>query len=237
MDRTMRCAIMQPTYLPWSGYFNLIANVDVFIFLDDVQYEKGEWQNRNRILYNSKIHWLTVPVRHNSLSQKIYTVLIDSTKNWRKKHRLTLEYAYKNHPFGLDVLDVILPIINDERITQLATFNRTLTLSIADALGIASSKLFTNSSELKLEGARTERLVKMCEYFGCNEYISPVGAKCYLEKDGDFQKSAVRLTFQDFTPGYYPQKNQDTFVSHLSIVDVVANIGWSKSRDYIIYGK
>jgi len=227
---------MQPTYLPWAGYFNLIANVDIFVFLDDVQYEKGEWQNRNRILYNHKVHWLTVPVKHNSLLQKIHTVVIDNMRDWRRKHCLTLEHAYRKHPFGADVLDVILPIIAEKRITHLASLNTALVLSIANALGVANGKLFINSSELKLEGQRTERLLKMCEYFGCNEYISPVGAKHYLEKDGDFQKSKVQLTFQDFIPRHYPQKNQETFVSHLSIVDVVANIGWSKSKDYI-YGQ
>ena len=80
------CSIMQPTYLPWAGYFNLISSSDFFVFLDDVQFSKQSWQNRNRILIGDKMHWLTVPVLRENLKDKIYKIKIDDTRNWRKKH-------------------------------------------------------------------------------------------------------------------------------------------------------
>jgi hypothetical protein len=82
----MICAIMQPTYLPWAGYFNLISQSDVFVFLDDAQFQKNSWHNRNRILVNHLPHWITLPVRHAALCQTIRQTELDDSKNWRRKH-------------------------------------------------------------------------------------------------------------------------------------------------------
>ena len=90
----MKCVVMQPTYLPWTGYFNLIFQSDVFVFLDDVQYERGSWQNRNRILLNGQPHFLTVPSIRTQLSEQIKMVEIDAKKNWRSKHVKTIKQAY-----------------------------------------------------------------------------------------------------------------------------------------------
>ena len=75
---------MQPTYLPWAGYFNLIAQVDVFVFLDDAQFQKNSWHNRNRILLNHGTHWITVPVNRKALSQTINKSSVDEKQNWKK---------------------------------------------------------------------------------------------------------------------------------------------------------
>jgi len=232
----MKCAIMQPTYLPWSGYFNLIANVDIFVFLDDVQYVSREWQNRNRILLSGKPHWITVPVKRLHQTQKIYTIEVDDEQEWRVKHIKMLSHAYSKHPYKEEVISLVSTILEDKSITHLSSLNVKLVQAFCARLALNLNTRFIRASELhNVSGKRSEHLLKICTHLGCNEYLSPVGAKNYLQEDGDFQNSGVKLTFQDFTPKYYPQKNQEYFVSHLSIVDVVANIGWTASRDYI-YG-
>jgi hypothetical protein len=233
---SMKCAIMQPTYLPWAGYFNLIAEADVFIFLDDVQYERSSWQNRNRVLVNGQPHWLTIPAERTTLSQIIRDVQIDDTSVWRKKHMRLLEQTYGKHPHGADMLEAVQPI-GDTRLAHLAELTITLILQLCERLKL--KKRFARTSELSIDAPRSQRLIQICQHVQCDEYLSPVGAARYLEKDGAFKDAPVRLRFQDFTPAVYPQARQNDFVSHLSIVDVVANLGWTAAREYVIgsYGR
>lgn len=226
----MKCAIMQPTYLPWPGYFNLISLVDIFIFLDDVQYEKSSWQNRNRILINHQPHFLTVPVLHKSLNQRINEVEIDDKKNWRKKHCASIQNSYAKCRYT-EQLSPIMDIICDRKITKLCQLNTKIIIYISESLKL--SPHFLLSSQLGIEGKRSEKILKLCQCLKCNEYISPIGAKQYIAEDGLFNNSTIKLTFQEFIPKFYPQKGNENFVSHLSIIDLVANIGWNSASDYI----
>ncbi|WKT81354.1 WbqC family protein [Thermosynechococcus sp. PP45] len=221
---------MQPTYLPWAGYFNLISLVDIFIFLDDVQYEKSSWQNRNRILINHQPHFLTVPILHKSLSQKINEIEIDDKKNWRKKHSISIQNNYAKCRYIEHILPII-DIIYDKKITNLCELNIKIITLISKLLDL--SPVFLVSSQLGIEGKRSEKIIKICQYLGCEEYISPIGAKEYIDKDGLFNNSMIKLTFQEFIPTAYPQKDSNNFISHLSIIDLVANIGWSSASDYV----
>ena len=101
------CVIMQPTYLPWLGYFDLIRQSDIFVFLNDVQFSKQSWQVKNRIKNLSEELMITIPVKKSSLSTKIDMVLIDNTKNWKKKHLKSIYLAYKKSEF----FDEIYPIM------------------------------------------------------------------------------------------------------------------------------
>lgn len=222
---------MQPTYLPWSGYFNLISLVDVFVFLDDAQYVKQEWINRNRIIVNGREHFLTVPVCHDRLSQKINEVQIQDKRLWRKDHCLTIKNVYAR--LHIDQLEEVLNIITNTDIKMLCELNIKIIIEFCKILNC--SPKFLRSSELGILGKRTERLVKICETLGCDEYISPIGAKQYIEEDGHFSVSVsrVKLTFQNFTPVPYPQRRVPTFISHLSIVDVLAHLGKEDAKKYV----
>lgn len=226
----MKCAIMQPTYLPWYGYFNLISLVDIFIFLDDVQYEKSSWQNRNRILINQQPHFLTVPVLNKGMNQKINEVEIDDRKNWRKKHSISIQNNYGRCKH-IESLSPVIDIICDKEINKLCELNIKIIRLISKLLDLSPN--FLISSELGIEGKRSEKIIKICQYVGCNEYISPIGAKEYIIKDGLFSNSTIKLNFQEFIPTPYPQRNCSKFTSHLSIIDLVANIGWSDASKYI----
>ena len=221
---------MQPTFFPWSGYFNLISQADCFVFLDDVQFEKQSWQSRNRILVQGKPRWISVPIVHHSLDQVINQIEICNQSRWREKLLRTLAQSYARHPHCDAMLQVANKLI-ETKSANLAVVNITLILAFCDQLGLVPK--FFRSSELGISGKRTERLIRICKHLGCNEYLSPVGAANYLAQDGLSERSVIRLTLQQYSPLPYPQKQNPAFVSHLSIVDVVANLGWGGATKYV----
>jgi hypothetical protein len=226
----LKCAIMQPTYFPWSGYFHLIDQADIFIFLDDIQFEKRSWQSRNRILLNGQAHWLSVPVKNVAQNQKICEIQIDDTQAWRTKQQRTLQQTYAKHPFFHE-LTPFIEVIGDRSIQRLAELNVKIIKIICSALEI--QKKFYLSSELNLEGKRSEKLIAICEHLNCDEYVSPQGSADYLAEDRFTEQTSVRLSFQNYTPRPYEQIGSDEFVSHLSILDVIANIGCDNASNYV----
>ena len=226
----MKCSIMQPNYLPWAGYFNLIAESEVFVFYDNAQYQKGEWGNRNRLIVNGKIQWISVPVNH-SIRFSFMETKIANHSAWTRKHSNLIGQSYAKHPFA-DDLKPILEFLQKTEVTNLADLNIEMTCMIATHLGIKVN--FKRAHEIPVSGKRTEWLVRICEHFNCDEYLSPYGAMEYLLEDGDFKESQILLSFQDYKPKPYEQKNNPSeFISHLSIIDVIANLGWEQSSLYV----
>jgi hypothetical protein len=221
---------MQPFYLPWAGFFNLISQTQHFIFLDDTQYQKSSWHNRNRLLVNGLPSWLSIPVKHH-LRYSILETEIDTRSKWQIKHPKTISQVYARHPHIQD-LEPLLDFMEKATATSLADVNIESIKLVASKLKL--STLFHRASKLNIKGDRTERLVQLCKHFSCNEYLSPQGSKEYLLQDGNFDESGVNLLFQDFTPTHYAQRNNSgEFISHLSIVDVVANLGWEEASKYV----
>lgn len=227
----MKCVVMQPTFFPWAGYFNLMAQADCFVFFDDVQLEKQSWQTRNRILAQGEIAWICAPVLHRSLDQAINQTEVFDQSRWRVKLQRQLLHEYARHHYREDMLLVAnkLPEIPSK---NLAEINMDLILACCERLNIMP-KSISRSSELNVPGKRSDRLIRICEKLGCDEYLSPVGAAAYLEQDRFCERSLINLTFQQYTPLPYIQKQGHDFVSHLSIIDVVANLGWAKAADYV----
>lgn len=227
----MKCCVMQPTYLPWAGYFNLIARADHFVFLDDVQFEKGSWQNRNRVLLEGKPHWITVPALREHLSQTIREIRIDDRNRWRDKQLKLLVQAYAKAPYWGEVYEVLKPILSDLSHQYLEALNISLIRGFSSALGIETP--FYYSSKLGVQGNRTARLVRICQSLNCLEYLSPEGSRNYITQDGDFENSGIEVRYQTYEPAPYQQFKTGTFVSRLSIVDVWAHLGREETRAYI----
>jgi hypothetical protein len=224
-------AIMQPTYLPWSGYFNLIAQAQDFVFLDDVQFSHQSWQQRNRVVVNCQPCVLTVPVLTSDRGpQSICEVRVDESKKWRKKHVRTLQQAYARHPFGKQAVALVESGIGGttDRLTEI---NIAIILAFCQAMGLPAK--FHRSSDLAVRGTRSDRLLDMCRLLGAKTYLSPRGSQDYLEEDGVFANSEIALVYQQFVPAPYPQRGLDGFISHLSIVDLVANLGFEEGRKYV----
>jgi hypothetical protein len=228
----MRCAIMQPTYLPWSGYFNLIASVDVFVFLDNVQFEKQSWQTRNRILLQSREYLIVVPVIHAPLSTPICDIITsDRRSNWRHDHLKILRAAYGKAPHGRELIELLEPFYALPSPVRLAEFNITLIECLTRALNLQTR--FLRASNLDCFGERTQRLIAICEDLSASTYLSPKGSADYLAED-DFARNAnIPLEIQSYEPAPYRQYRANVFTSHLSIIDVIANIGLADTRTYV----
>lgn len=229
---------MQPHYLPYSGYFNLIDSVDKFVVLDDVQFEKQSWQSRNRVLNNGQIVFLSVPVKQTSLSTTINNIEFVDNNRWVKKHRQTIEQSYSRAPFQKNILpfmekyfEFINALIGTDT-KSLAKINKFFIESMCAELGITTEIYL--SSELNLnEEKRSLRLLSILEKLDCSQYLSPVGAKSYLNEDKFQDNKNIDLLFQKFSATEYPQFNTKTFQSKMSVVDLVANCGFDMALSHI----
>lgn len=224
-------AVMQPTYIPWAGYFNLIKNSDFFVLLDDVDFEKQSWQTRNRILQNGKETLLSIPVKKSPLGTNIKSIQVDDLKKWRKKHISSLNQAYSKAIFKNEIIPQIINIIENLEYNTLVSLNTNIITCICSLLDI-STPLF-RSSDLNCSGKRSDYLISLCKHFDVDIYLSPLGAKDYLEEDSFEEKSKIKLDFQNYKPSLYEQYKSSDFISHLSIIDVIANIGIDETKKYI----
>ena len=223
---------MQPTYLPWSGYFNLMACVDDFVFLDDVQFERRSWQSRNRILLDGHEHLLSVPVVRTAREATIDSIEIDDSSAWRERHTRLLDAAYRMAPHGSIVLEAVLPCIADRALHHLSDLNIRIVETLAKLLRIAPR--LHRASALGCDGKRSEHLALICERIGTDDYLSPLGAQEYLEADDFAASYRKHLRFQAYMPSPYVQLRAASFVSHLSVIDVLAHLGPERARSYIL---
>ncbi|MFN3550196.1 MAG: WbqC family protein [Endomicrobiia bacterium] len=215
----MKIAIHQPQYLPWSGYFNKLLKSDIFVFLDDVQYKKNEWQNRNRIKSSKGEIYLTVPV-HYRFGQKINEIKIDNKILWNKDHLKTIKYNYQKSKYFNEFFPHIENLLT-KKYEMLIDLNISSIKTILSYLGI--EKKIINSSDLKVEGEKTKRLINICRKLNAEIYISGIGAKNYLVVE-EFEENNIKVIFQEYTTPNYPQLYGE-FIANLSIIDMIFNIG------------
>lgn len=223
-------AIMQPTFLPWAGYFNLIASVDQFVFLDTVQIEKQSWQTRNRILMNGAEHMLSLPVDRDTWGCPLRSSRTQPRERWFTRMRSTLMQAYAFSRFRNEMI-AIFDAAYGEGDLSLERMNRDFISAFCRLLKITTPLL--KASDLDAEGTRSERLIAICRFLDAQAYYSPRGSADYLDQDGFVRPDGPRLFFQDYHPTPYQQKRSSRFTSHLSIVDVYCHLGPDETRVYI----
>ncbi len=217
----MILAAHQPQYLPWLGYFHKMASCDVFVYLDDVQYKKREFQNRNKIRVKEGVQWLTVPViTKGHYDQAISEVRVDPTSAWAKDHWTAVKLAYAKASF-FPAYAQELESFYRRPWTRLSDMSRTLIDFHRRVLNISTPVRL--SSEFSLTTAKTQRLLDLCRALGADTYLSGQGARDYLEEDL-FEKAGVRLVYQDFSHPRYAQVHEP-FESHLAALDLVLNHG------------
>ena len=221
---------MQPTYLPWEGYFNLISKADKFIFLDDVQFVKQSWQSRNYILSSNGKLLLSIPIKKHDLSTNINKIKINDNQNWRKKHILSITQNYSKTKY-FHQLNKLIQIISDSKNKNLIELNIKIISAICSILSIKFEPRL--SSEFSQVKNRSEKLIHICKELDCVAYISPIGSKKYIESDKVFSKTKIKLIFNDYKPRPYTQCNSKSFISHLSIIDLISNKGIEFAKDHI----
>jgi hypothetical protein len=224
---------MQPTFLPWLGYFSLLESVDFFVFLDNVQFEVRSWQQRNRIIINNKESWLTIPV---SLPfgrlTRVDQALINTEHFSGPKICKTLTRAYGNKK-GFDfIISNIFKIFLDPP-KNISNFNVSLIKEIANALEVKTP--FKLASEMNVSGSKGDLLLDICKNLGASTYISPAGSATYLDSYAGFFESGINLEYQTFKHPIYSQ-GEIKFISHLSVIDAICNVGLKASKEMIKKG-
>lgn len=214
-------AILQSNYIPWKGYFDIIKRVDEFIIYDDVQYTKNDWRNRNKIKTSNGIKWLTIPVRHIHLNQKINETII-ADKNWGLKHWKTIEQEYSQASFFYDYAALFHELFTSYSDELLSNINITFIKAINEILGIDTK--ISLSSMFQIKGDKNERLVELCKQVDASEYISGPAAKSYLREDL-FIKDQIEVTWVNYNN--YPEYPQlhPPFDHFVSIIDLIFNVG------------
>ncbi|GAB3792696.1 WbqC family protein [Spirosoma humi] len=215
----MTLAIMQPYFLPYIGYMQLMNAVDTFVLYDDVSFINRGWINRNRLLINGQEHLFTVPLKDASQNKRINEVHLADDPKWRSKLLKTIEQGYRKAPCYQQVMPITEKIINftTDSIADLVYFSL---VELNQYLGIttrlvASSSIYSNA-DLKAQ----ERILDICRQENATRYINPIGGIELYDKP-TFEESGISLYFIKAKPVQYPQFGRSDFVPWLSILDVL----------------
>lgn len=217
----MIIGIHQPAYLPWLGYFDRIRKVDLFIYLDTVQFQKGSFQNRNKILTRNGPVWLTIPVE---TSRKLYSTTlndlkIDESQRWQSKHLSTLRMSYSNAPLFGEIYPRLEPFYQRPWF-RLSDLCWEMLLEFNKILGI-NTPIVRASEMPAVEGKKSDLILNLCRAVGATQYLSGSQGKDYLDM-GSFLAAGIDVEFQSFVPEPYPQQSAE-FVPALGVVDYLFN--------------
>ena len=225
-------SIMQPTYIPWVGYFSMINMSSDFVFLNDVQFSRQSWQQRNKILLLGEVKLITMPVlRESGINTLINQVKICDEAKQKAKHLSLLKQSYKKAKYGEIMLEIMESIYAKKSYEFLDELNIAIICGISESLGIKSK--FHKSSEIGEYGVRSEYLSKIIKKLGVTSYLSASGSRDYIIEDDILRKNNIDVNYFIGTPPAYDQYHSDGFVPFLSIVDLIANIGLIESKKYI----
>lgn len=221
----------QPEYMPWLGFFNKMSKADYMVIFDSTQYRKNYFQNRNKIYSNNEEGWryLTAPVKRGHLSDLIKdTQYVDNS--FKSKHLQIIKDTYKNHPFFKEVYGSIefysMSLYHDE--DNLSAYNTKALVYVARLLGINTP--IGLSSEMGIEPTlkSSDLVLEICKRSYTDIYIAgPSGRDYLVEKD--FREVGIEIVYNDYEHPVYKQHGTDRFVSHLSFVDLVMNVGWEEA--------
>ncbi|MGC2057276.1 MAG: WbqC family protein [Candidatus Sulfotelmatobacter sp.] len=219
----MKVAISQPSYLPWSGFFDLVDQVDQFVLLDDAQFVKQSWHQRNRIKSPSGLLWLTVPVVFRGrLGQPLCEVMIREPQFW-EKHVRAVEVNYGKARYFGRYYPTLKKILQDSSQSGgLVDLNIELIRWLGTELDVKTPMV--RSSALSIEGKRSARLVAICKSLGAADYVSPRSASYLIEDMKLFSESGLGIWFQNYTHPTYEQRFPP-FVPFASVLDVLFNHG------------
>jgi len=216
----MIVSVHQPQYLPWAGYFDKIDQADVFVLLDNVQFKKNEWQNRNRIKTAQGVQWLTVPVRYKFM-QLINEVEINNQDHWQHRQEQSIRTNYRRSPFWTVLADLFDELFSRpwQRISELNIF---VVKRLVEILGI-TTPLYVSSELNVIAEDPDERLIDLARFFHADTYLAGSGGKHYMDLK-TYKAAGIKVIFQDYQ---YPEYSQlfGAFEPFLSVIDLIYNHG------------
>lgn len=223
-----KVAISQPTYLPWLGYFEQISRADIFVFLDNVQFERRSWQSRNRIKSSdNQDFWLTVPVKKHHQLDVLNSIKIqhDDPNKWHLKHLKSIELNLAKTRYINNVLDLLEPIYASEY-EYLSDLNISIIMALSQRIGLKTK--FIRASDLGICGIKAELLLDICKSLDASVYLANVGSKVYLDESlNDFNDHGIDVVYQDWIQPVYKQKFGE-FIPNLAWVDPVSYLGFDQ---------
>jgi hypothetical protein len=215
-------AIMQPTFLPWAGYFALMLQAERFVFLDSVQFVRRSWQQRNRIKTPDGPLWLTVPVlSRGAREQLISEVRIDDAGGWIEKMIRTITHHYARAPHFAPHAEAVFAILR-KRHERLADLNIELIGHLQRVLGFECELI--RSSALGGQGHKADLLASICEELGAKTYVAAVGSKEYIDESTAFRDRGIEVRYNTYQALEYPQMH-GPFEGFLSVLDLLLNVG------------
>ncbi len=222
MHNSRVVSIHQPNYLPWIGYFSKIKASDIFVFFDDVQFERGKtYTSRTKILNQGKEQWLTVPVLGKGQLLDIKDITCDNTQKWQTKHLKNVQNTYRKAPYFEEVYSLLETMLQQKH-DSLFEYNSRLIVQIISYLGIETKCI--NSSSLGLDTALSglDKIIEILKTTQATEYLSGSGSgsKRYID-ESVFAQNNIKLTWQAYSPISYKQLYNDHFIPNLSIVDLL----------------
>jgi hypothetical protein len=222
-------AIVQSSYIPWKGYFNMVDSVQEFVILDDIQYTRRDWRNRNRIKSRNGPLWLTIPVHSREhRNQRIMDIRV-ADPAWNKRHWETIRHCYGRAPYFHEFKDFLESLYLDRQPDHLSGINVRFIKNLCKVLGI--STLIRWSSEFEKRGEKSLRLLDICKSLGAGIYYTGWSAGGYLN-ERPFLDSGIEVRYCRHIG--YPQYTQmhPHFDHHVSIIDLLLNTG-PEARRYI----
>ena len=216
----MNVVILQPSYIPWRGYFDQVRRADLFVFYDDIQYDKHGWRNRNQIKTHKGKQWLTIPVHTKGVTSgtPIKDVRIDWSKPWAKSHLKSITISYSKAPYFRKYLPMLESIF-ERRDEFLADFTITVSILLARELGFSSTRFMRSSEISNLKGQKTDRVIDVLQRVGATYYICGPLAKSYMEPE-KFEAAGIPFEYMQYN---YPEYTQlhPPYDPHVSILDLL----------------
>jgi hypothetical protein len=223
----MLVTVHQPHFLPWLGYLHRMAQADLFVLLDHVQFERRNYQNRTRIRLGGEARWLTVPVEQRSQKERIEEKRIDNSLHgtarwWPPSHFQTIRQAYREAPYMAEHAPALRALF-ETRWERLVELNAAALELLRDAFGIRTR--LVRSSQLGVAGAKSELILNLCRAVGADALLAGLGgSRDYLDRAA-FERAGVRIVFQEFEHPVYAQCGGGTFTRGLSSLDALLNCG------------
>jgi hypothetical protein len=223
-------SIRQPIYLPYLGFFKKIQSSDVFVFLDDVQYERGDFDNRNKIRTNEGFIWLTVPV-YNKSGQTFMEAKIVNSQNWSKKQINAIEINYRKAPYFEKYCKDVFSIF-EKKFESLIDLNLEFIKYFMSVLDLKTKTI--RSSKLGITYTKSERLLEICKRYRATVYLSGELGKNYLD-ERIFHDAGIKILYEKFQHPTYNQIH-GSFIPNMSIIDLLFNEG-DKSKEILLNSK
>lgn len=225
-----KVAVLQSNYIPWKGYFDIINDVDLFIFYDDVQYTTRDWRNRNKIKTSQNVKWLTLPVGSNT-SRFIYEVELVGTK-WKKQHYSLLQHSYARTPFFHKYKEFLEYVYFEKEWKYLYELNRYLIIEISQKFLNIKTEFF-DSRDFSTYGTKHEKLLSLVKAANASHYISGPAARDYIVEK-DYEDAGIKIIWKDYNG--YPEYSQlyPPFEHNVSVLDLLFNVG--EDAYYYIWG-